>query len=56
MEEQMKKIVSQNKNVVKEQTLVVDKLPTREVRTVEENGITYNLVTVEEFLTQLANK
>ncbi len=56
MEEKSKKIVSKNKNVVETKTLVVDKLPTQPVREIQENGITYNLITVEEFLTELANK
>ncbi len=56
MEEKNKRIVSQNKNVVEEKTLVVDKLPTQTVRQIQENGITYNLITIEECLTELVNK
>lgn len=40
----------------KEKILVVKELPTQVVREYEENGIKYKLVTVEEFLTDLANQ
>ncbi len=55
MEVKSKKIVAKEKND-KERIMVVDKLPTQTVREVQENGITYNLITVEEYLTELANK
>lgn len=53
-----KKIIAKkdDENEVTEKTLVVKELPMEPVRQVEENGIKYNLVTVEEFLTELANR
>lgn len=53
--EEKKRIVPKEKEIV-EQILVVTKLPTQEVRHFEENGIRYNLITIEEYLTQQANK
>lgn len=55
MEEKSKKIVPKEKDD-SHRIMVVDKLPTQTVREIEENGITYNLITVEEYLTELANK
>lgn len=58
MEEQKKKIVAKDSMDTDEiqRTMVVKELPMEPVRKIEENGITYNLITVEEYLTELANK
>ncbi len=55
MEEKNKKIIPKEKDEI-QRTMVVKELPTQTVREIQENGITYNLITVEEFLTDLANK
>ncbi len=55
MEDEKKRIIPKEKEN-NERIMVVDKLPTQQVRKIEENGITYNLITVTEYLTDLANK
>ena len=58
MEEKSKKIVSKDEdnNDIVENTLVVKELPMEPVRQIEEGGVVYNLITIEEALTELLKK
>lgn len=58
MDEGKRKIVAKKKNEedLPQRTLVVKELPMEPVRQITENGVVYNLVTVEEMLTDIANQ
>jgi len=58
MEGKNKSIVSkesQDEAKIVEKTMVVKELPMEPVRSFEENGVKYNLITVEEALTRFVN-
>lgn len=55
MDQTDKKIVNKEEVKAKKRIMVVKEIPTQQVRSFVEDGVEYEVITIEEALTQLLN-